>query len=144
MANDSLPMRLFAASTTLNAMDFLSSPHFEREHIVLSHSHRIILSYPHPARCFDIRHRRIPHYFSVHITNCGVPILPNVVRTGSILSEAMGICYFFTRTQSRNTALLDAEPEVNVLMFRTGNTGTRPRSSAARDRTCTTPVLPNR
>jgi len=29
-------------------------------------------------------------------------------------------------------------------MFRTGNTGTRPKSSAARERHCTTPVDPNR
>ena len=51
---------------------------------------------------------------------------------------------FFTSTQSLNTALEPAAPEEKVLIFRTGNTGTRPRRSAARERTCTTPVEPKR
>jgi hypothetical protein len=52
--------------------------------------------------------------------------------------------HFFTRTQSLNTELLPAEPEVKVFTLRTGKIGTRPRSSAARESTCTTPVLPKR
>lgn len=55
--------------------------------------------------------------------------------------------YLFTSTQSLKTGALtppDSEPEVKLEMLRTGKTGTRPRSSAARVRDCTTPVLPKR
>ena len=56
------------------------------------------------------------------------------------------VLFFFIKTQSRKTGSLlpPAPPDVKALIFRTGKTGTRPSMFAARDRTCTTPVLPNR
>lgn len=50
--------------------------------------------------------------------------------------------HFLTKTQSRKTAV--PAPELNVDTLRTGNIGTSPRSSAARERHWTTPVEPNR
>jgi hypothetical protein len=49
-----------------------------------------------------------------------------------------------TKTQSLNTAVELELPEVKVCIFLTGKTGTSPSRSAARDKTCTTPVLPKR
>jgi len=63
------------------------------------------------------------------------------------LTHSNSHLYLFTNTQSLKTGALtppDSEPEVKLVMLRTGKTGTRPRSSAARVRDWTTPVLPNR
>jgi len=73
--------------------------------------------------------------------------LPPSVNHRSQSHHRIMSSYLFTNTQSLKTGALTppySEPDVKLVMLRTGKTGTSPRSSAARVRDCTTPVLPNR
>ena len=53
----------------------------------------------------------------------------------TFLATSATVVFFFTNTQSLNTALEPAAPDEKVVTFRTGKTGTKPSNSAALDKT---------
>jgi hypothetical protein len=78
------------------------------------------------------------------------PPAPSTYANGAspitFLATSATVVFFLTRTQSLKTAFeLEPDwPDEKEDTFLTGNTGTRPSSSAARDKTWTTPVEPKR
>lgn len=98
----------------------------------------VVLGYPGATNAFNVIDGHITHHLPSHIAHCAIP----AQRQPCSRQSRLYTTYFLTKTQSRNTAV--PFPELKVWTLRTGKIGTRPKSSAARERHWTTPVDPNR
>lgn len=104
---------------------------FGTPHVVLPNSHDLFFSNPDTTGALDVSKWSVSHYLAGHFRYCRVSCL----SVSLCPDQAYEQSYFLTNTQSRNTAFDPAAPDEKVLMFRTGNTGTSPNSSAAREST---------
>lgn len=98
-----------------------------------------ILRHPGAANTLNVRYRNVTHNL---VGNVGYRASSVGRQSYTSLMSDCNKTHFLTRTQSLNTAFPD--PDENVCTFLTGKTGTSPKSSAARERHCTTPVEPKR